>query len=291
MHEDYFRRELANLVALPMHPNVLRYHSSILQGDQLHIVTEYIEAYKLSDLVPGPNGPFPLNHAEATVLSWMAQLFDGLAELHRVGMIHHDLHGDNILIVKDGSTGTPSVGAGALRIIDFGVANVYKDGKFQTRQDTVNAGCFQYFSPERRNGDEFDDRDDVWSAGCHLVELTSGRLIRKRQDCGIDGIDFATSPSQIAQAIDECATNHLLKTCAECVLVIDQPRRPRAASVRDMIRSFWLPPPQIRLQVPGGCKRPLRKTSGGAAGPSGGGRRVRHCSSRRFLETTVVLVE
>jgi serine/threonine protein kinase len=260
-------------VALPMHPNVLRYHSSILQADQLHIVTEYIEAYSLSDLVPGIDGPFPRNHPVAAVLRWIAQLFDGLAELHKANMMHHDLHGDNILILRDAVTGTPSLGPCALRIIDFGVAKVYDDGKLQARQESIDAGCWQYFSPERRRGDDFDDRDDVWSAGCHLIELTSGRKISKRKDCGADGIDFALSPAQVAEAIDDCG-NSRCRQCVEAALVIDQSRRPRAAVMRDMIRG------QLLKFLPG-CKRPSSSldycSSGASTGPSGGGRRLRQC--------------
>lgn len=248
LHEEYLRHELENLAALPAHQNILRYHSSIITADQLHIVTEYIEAYKLSDLVPGIDGPYPRTHATATILRWIAQLFDGLAELHKAGMMHHDLHGDNILIEKDAITGTPSVGRCALRLIDFGVAKVYHDGKLQSQQDSIAAGCWQYFSPERRRGDVFDDRDDVWAAGCHLVQLASGRLIHKRKNCGDDGMDFATCPEQIAEAINDCG-NCRCGQCAEAVLVIDPSRRPSAIAMRDLIHC------QLLKFLPG-CKRP-----------------------------------
>jgi serine/threonine protein kinase len=164
----------------------------------------------------------------------MAQLFDGLAEMHKVGMVHRDLHGENVLVQRD-PDGMPSVNPRAVRIIDFGGAKVYN--VLKPRQMSNLAGCMQYFSPERRRGDAFDDRDDVWAVGCHLTELVTGRVIRNRRGCGFEGVDFATSSKHIAEAISECGNSRCrCRQLAEAVLVMDRKKRPRAAAARDIIR-------------------------------------------------------
>jgi len=264
-HEEFLRQELQNLARLPDHQNLLRYYACVIQDDRLHIVTEFIDAFKLTELVPSCDGPFPRKHVSATVLRWMAQLFDGLAHMHKVGMVHRDLHGENVLVSRD-ILGAPSQGPGAVRIIDFGVAKVYD--VMRPRHMSVSAGCWQYFSPERRKGAEFDDRDDVWAAGCHLTELVSGRYIKNRKGCGLDGVDFATTPACVSEAIGECGySNSRCRQLAEAVLIKDRHKRPGAGTARDLILG------QLLHYTPG------KRSGRSGLGPSGGSRRGRLQSS------------
>lgn len=261
-NEKLLGQELQNLSCLPSHHNLLQYYASILRADRLHIVTEYIDAFNLADLVPGPLGPYPQMHLHSSILRWMAQLCDGLAHLHRIGMVHRDLHGGNILVEKD-STGRPSVCPRALRIIDFGLAKVYD--VMQPRYMSQQAGTWQYFSPERRKGEQFDCRDDVWAAGCHLTELVTGVPIQKRQGCGVDGIDFALSPQHAKKAVKECGGGRCGQIAA-AVLVVDLTSRPSAAGVRDVIYGMMPCMPGKR------------------AGPSGGGRAYGPMSPSHFRD-------
>lgn len=234
-HEKELRQELHNLARLPAHPNLLRYHECILHADRLHIVTEYLDAFKLSDLVPGPDGGCKHMHTTNALLRWTMQLCDGLAHMHEAGIVHRDLHGDNIMVERD-VNGFPSQSHRAVRIIDFGAAGSYGD-TMCPRMMSHEAGCWQYFSPERRRGLAFDDRDDVWAVGCHLTELASGQRIRSRDGCGHDGSDFATSPEQVARAVNDsgCSSGRCRQT-AQAILVSAMDGRPRAAAVRDSIR-------------------------------------------------------
>mmetsp|Transcript_13502 Transcript_13502/g.29635 ORF Transcript_13502/g.29635 Transcript_13502/m.29635 type:complete len:589 (-) Transcript_13502:140-1906(-) len=259
-HEKVLRQELENLSRLPMHQNLLRYYGSILQVDRLHIITEFLDARKLVEMVPVPDGPFPKRHRPASILRWTGQLLDGLAHMHQAGMVHRDLHGENILVERD-IDGMPSEGPRAIRIIDFGMAKVYDVIRPQAMSNLF--GCMQYFSPERRKGGEFDDRDDVWAAGCHLVELTTGRTLAKRPDCGPCGVDFATSPKQIAEALRDCGNGSRCRQLAEAILVSDPGRRPTAAVARDV--SFGM----------------VNFAPGKRLGSSGGGHRSRPSSTSR----------
>lgn len=234
-HEQTLRQELQNLIRLPLHQNLLRYHECILQADRLHIVTEYLDAFRFVDLVPGPDGDYVEMHNTATVLLWLMQLLDGLAHLHAVGLVHRDLHGENVLVEK-GANGAPSHGPHAVRIIDFGAAGFYGDPP-EPRLMSHQAGCFRYFSPERRGGGAFDGRDDVWAAGCHLTELATGRSLSRRPDCGAEGRDFAWAPEEVRRAIQDCEAGGVrCRDLAEVLLELNRDERPDSARAFETAR-------------------------------------------------------
>jgi len=236
-NEELLRVELMNLSRLPIHYNLLRYHSCILQVDRLHIVTEYVDGFELAQLVPKPDGTYPKRHSEDTILHWMEQLYDGLAHMHDVGMVHRDLHGENILVARDPLTGAPREDFGAIRIIDFGLAKVYEEMR---KGELKSPGGFaQYFSPERHQGRSFSDLDDVWASGCHATELLTGRRIRCRKGCGQDGVDFAVTPTAVAAARSECGGERSFSRQLVEAVLIEERCRPPARLVRDKLRAAF----------------------------------------------------
>lgn len=272
-HEEALRRELLTLRKLPVHCNIMRYYECIVQSDRLHIVTEFLHAFKVAELVPNPDGTWPMPHSATTVLRWAQQICDGLAQLHRACIVHRDLHGDNIMVVKD-NEGAPSAGWGAIRIIDFGAAGFYNDAS-SPRLMSQEAGCWQYFSPERRAGNAFDGRDDVWAVGCHVTELFTGRRIRCRPNCGVDGGDFALNPAAVQCAIEDCKDGggHCRQVAAS-LLDIKLDRRPQAAAACDAILTSL-------GCLSGSCFPGLR------SGPSGGSRVCRSSRKKRRLQTSM----
>jgi len=273
LHEQHLRQELDILERLPVHQNVLRYHHFILHADdRLHIVTEFLNAYKFCELVPSPGGSFKGVHTEAAVLQWIASLLDGLAHLHTVGLVHRDLHGENVLVERD-AKGDPSASARAVRIIDFGAAGLHGEPP-QPRLMSQEAGCFQYCSPERRSKQPIDDRDDVWAAACHLTELASGKSIRQRPGCGSDGSDFAFNADEVQQAALDCELRGpLCRELAEALLVRDMASRPRAAVGHELAKRLLARGRKRRPVASAGSARPATAAGGGgrpAAGSSRG---------------------
>jgi serine/threonine protein kinase len=251
--EKGFQRELQTLRRLPQHCNLLRYHDHMIVSDRLHMVTEYIDALKLSDLVPGPNGPWSTVHHPGTMLGWMAQLFDGLACMHSAGIWHRDLHSENILIERTASGG-PSEATGALRIIDFGAAKVH-EAVAGPQKMSNKAGWYHFLSPERRRGEAFDDRDDVWAAGINFLLVSTGRLITKREDCGKDGEDFPLLPLVVRQAVEECPLT--MQDAVGAVLISEPEARPTAEVARKHVRGLL----EAHGRAQGrGCKRALSRT-------------------------------
>jgi serine/threonine-protein kinase len=92
----------------------------------------------------------------------IVQVLAGLAHAHQAGIVHRDIKPANIFIQDDGS----------VKIMDFGVAHV--TAASMTGTGSV-VGTADYMSPEQVQGKKVDGRSDLFSVGCMLFELSSGR--------------------------------------------------------------------------------------------------------------------
>lgn len=90
------------------------------------------------------------------------QVAEGLAEAHRLGVVHRDLKPQNVMIDRDGNA----------RIMDFGIARSVK-GRGITDAGVI-IGTPDYMSPEQFEGQEADQRSDIYSFGAVLYEMVIG---------------------------------------------------------------------------------------------------------------------
>jgi serine/threonine protein kinase/Tfp pilus assembly protein PilF len=102
--------------------------------------------------------------ALGTAISIAEQVCEGLAEAHRLGVVHRDLKPGNIMIDKDGNA----------RIMDFGIA-LSPQGKGMTGEGAI-VGTPEYMSPEQVEGKEIDPRSDIYALGVILYEMVTGRV-------------------------------------------------------------------------------------------------------------------
>src|SRR5919206_3506536 len=156
-----FRREAQNAAALN-HPAIVavydtgEVHSEF--GPLPYIVMEYVDGHTLREIVK-TQGPL----SQQRVIEVMADVCAALDFSHKHGIIHRDVKPANIMINR----------AGAVKVMDFGIARALGEGQNVTQTAAV-IGTAQYLSPEQARGEAVDARSDVYAAGCVLFELIAG---------------------------------------------------------------------------------------------------------------------
>ena len=127
-------------------------------GPLPYIVMEYVDGQTLREIVK-TTGPM----SQQQVLDVMADVCAALDFSHRHQIIHRDVKPANIMINR----------AGAVKVMDFGIARALGEGQNVTQTAAV-IGTAQYLSPEQARGEAVDARSDVYAAGCVLYELLTG---------------------------------------------------------------------------------------------------------------------
>ncbi len=153
---ERFRNEL-KLARKVSHRNVCRMHDLGRAENTTFISMEYVSGEDLKNLLKRI-GQFT---AKRTV-HIAAEITEGLAEAHRLGVIHRDLKPQNIMIDRDGN----------VRIMDFGIARSVK-GRGITDTGVI-IGTPDYMSPEQLEGKEADQRSDIYALGVILYEMVTG---------------------------------------------------------------------------------------------------------------------
>ena len=139
------------------HPNVASVYEVDEVEGQPFIAMAYVKGQSLEDRIA--EGPLEIRDA----LNITCQLADGLQAAHRQGITHRDLKPANVILEE----------GGRVRIIDFGLAQL--DDVSRLTQASSPLGTANYVSLEQMNGEEVDQRTDIWSLGVILYELTTGR--------------------------------------------------------------------------------------------------------------------
>ncbi len=163
-----FRREAQSAAALN-HPTIVAVYDTgeehvMDSGGALvalpYIVMEYIEGRTLRELLFEGR---PLQPALAVDLT--LGVLAALEYSHRAGIVHRDIKPANVML-------TPS---GDVKVMDFGIARALADVSATMTQTQAVIGTAQYLSPEQARGETVDARSDLYSAGCLLFELVTGR--------------------------------------------------------------------------------------------------------------------
>ena len=159
-NKDYverFRRE-ASLAGQIDHPNVVKIFEIGRDGDQHFMSLEYLPQNLARIMEANERLDF------GRVLEFGIQICQGLSAAHALGIVHRDLKPQNVLVATDGGA----------KVTDFGIARA---ADLSTMTATgVLMGTPLYMSPEAAEGEQVDQRSDIYSLGCMLYEMLAGKV-------------------------------------------------------------------------------------------------------------------
>ena len=158
-----FRREAHSAASLN-HPAVVAVYDTgedQFAGNPVpYIVMEYVEGSTLRDLLASGSRLVP-----ERALEIVDGVLAALAYSHQQGIVHRDIKPANVMLTA----------AGEVKVMDFGIARSLDDMSATMTQTSAVIGTAQYLSPEQARGEQVDARSDLYSTGCLLYELLTGR--------------------------------------------------------------------------------------------------------------------
>ena len=141
------------------HPNIVAYVGSGCQEGTYFLVLEYVEGRTLEVLLRQVEGALGVRRAALIT----RDLLEALVHAHERKIIHRDLKPHNVMVSRDGE----------VKLLDFGAAAT-EDRLVETGVGTV-LGSFQYAAPEQNQGQQADERSDLYSLGLLLWEMLTGK--------------------------------------------------------------------------------------------------------------------
>lgn len=156
---EALQREMALLKDLN-HENIVRYYGLSDDGTCLNIFLEYIPGGLVQTMLQ-LYGPFE----EPLIRSFVRQVVVGLSYLHGMDIVHRDIKGANILIdIK-----------GVAKISDFGILKKVSNDPGKQAKRALLQGLVYWMAPEVVKQTAYTKKADIWSVGCLIVEMFTGR--------------------------------------------------------------------------------------------------------------------
>jgi eukaryotic-like serine/threonine-protein kinase len=163
-----FERE-ARAASSLNHPAIVTIYEIGKADAVTYLAMELVDGVTLRELLA--EGPLPVRR----LISFSAQIAEGLAKAHGAGIVHRDLKPENVMVTKDGF----------VKILDFGLAKMAvadPEAGQETAAATVSAatepgvvmGTVAYMSPEQARGGVLDFRSDQFALGSVLYEMATG---------------------------------------------------------------------------------------------------------------------
>ncbi|MCA1849846.1 MAG: serine/threonine protein kinase, partial [Acidobacteria bacterium] len=171
-----FEQEATTAAALN-HPNIAHIYEIGESDSTNFIAMEFVDGVTLREKIHDEKSELRV------LLKCLFQVAEGLAKAHAAGIVHRDLKPDNIMITRDGHA----------KILDFGLAKLVEMmGRPPDREAGLSEvatavmpvqhstpgmvmGTVGYMSPEQAQGKPVDQRSDIFSFGCLLYEVATGR--------------------------------------------------------------------------------------------------------------------
>jgi eukaryotic-like serine/threonine-protein kinase len=206
-----FRREAQSAASLN-DPNIVAVYDTgedVLDGEGEHvmvpyIVMEYVDGHTLRELLSSGRRLLP-----ERALEIMDGVLSALDYSHAHGIIHRDIKPGNVMLTRNGD----------VKVMDFGIARAVADSQATMTQGNAVMGTAQYLSPEQARGEVVDARSDLYSAGCLLYELLTGRPPFQGENAVSVAYqhvsEMPTPPSQVDPAVPPVLDALVMKSLAK----------------------------------------------------------------------------
>lgn len=207
-----FRREAQSAAALN-HPSIVAVYDT---GEETitdsagrtatlpFIVMEYVEGHTVRELLKDGSA-VPIEEAVEITIG----VLGALEYAHNEGIVHRDIKPGNVML-------TPT---GQIKVMDFGIARALADNAATMTQTNSVVGTAQYLSPEQARGEAVDQRSDLYSAGCLLYELLTGRPPFQGESAVSVAYqhvrEMPVAPSHLASDVPEALDRVVMKALAK----------------------------------------------------------------------------
>jgi eukaryotic-like serine/threonine-protein kinase len=207
------------------HPHICTLHDVGSQDGVDFLVMEYLEGETLAQRLQ--KGRLPLEEAVGIAIV----LANALDKAHRQGILHRDLKPANVMLTKHGpklmdfglakagaGMGVASMASGTLTpsTPTMSLASLSSPTTPLTEKGTI-VGTFQYMAPEVLQGSEADGRSDIFSFGCMLFEMVTGRrAFEGKSQFSVLGAILDKEPERIS-AVQPRSPARLDETVRHCL--------------------------------------------------------------------------
>ncbi|NXJ63720.1 M3K19 kinase, partial [Rostratula benghalensis] len=155
--------EEVDLLKTLKHVNIVTYLGTCLEDNILSIFMEFVPGGSISSII-SRFGPLP----EIVLWKYTKQILQGVAYLHDNCVVHRDIKGNNVMLMPNG----------VVKLIDFGCARrlawVSLSGTQSEMLKSVH-GTPYWMAPEVINESGYGRKSDIWSVGCTVFEMATGK--------------------------------------------------------------------------------------------------------------------
>ncbi|XP_011352803.1 mitogen-activated protein kinase kinase kinase 19 isoform X2 [Pteropus vampyrus] len=156
-------QEEVDLLKALKHVNIVAYLGTCLEENTVSIFMEFVPGGSISSII-NRFGPLP----EMVFCKYTKQILQGVAYLHENCVVHRDIKGNNVMLMP----------TGIIKLIDFGCAKrLAWAGLNGTHSDMLKSmhGTPYWMAPEVINESGYGRKSDIWSIGCTVFEMATGK--------------------------------------------------------------------------------------------------------------------
>lgn len=170
---ENFLKEARKTAKIDSIPSIVRVRDTFLENETAYIIMDFVEGVTLKDKL-AQSGPMPVSEC----IRFLKPMMEGLAQVHKMGIIHRDISPDNIIVQPDGN----------LKLLDLGAAKDMTSGQGQSQLVTKKG-----FSPleQYTEAGQIGPWTDVYALCATIYYCITGKMIPSALDrMGNDGVTF-----------------------------------------------------------------------------------------------------